>query len=75
MGGGELPDDFTAYLVVLFGGEKDLLFCHDNDYNYGASFEKKMKSAGLSDNDINKIKIWVNDYPKEHPICGYWAIK
>ena len=34
-----------------------------------------MKSAGLNDNDINKIKIWVNDYPKEHPICGYWAIK
>ena len=71
MCGGELPDDFTAYHEVLFGGEKDLLSCNDNDYNYGASFEKQMKSAGLSDNDINKIKIWRSDYPKEHPICGY----
>ena len=75
MGGGELPDDFTAYLEVLFGGEKGLLFCDDNDYNYGPSFEKKMKAAGLSDKDVDKIKIWGSDYPKEHPICGYWAIK
>lgn len=74
LGGGELPDDFTAYLEVLFGGEKDLLFCQDGDYNYGKSFENKMKAAGLSDADVNKIKIWGSDYPKEFPICGYWAI-
>jgi alpha-amylase len=48
--------------------------CNDNDYNYGKSFENQMKSAGLSDDDIYKIKIWSSDYPKEHPICGYWAI-
>ena len=47
MGGGELPDDFTAYLEVLFGGGKDLLFCNDNNYNYGATFEKKMKSTDI----------------------------
>lgn len=74
LGGGELPDDFTAYLEVLFGGEKDLLFCQDNYYNYGASFENKMKSVGLSEQDVYKIKIWGSDYPKEFPICGYWAI-
>jgi alpha-amylase len=31
-----------------------------------------MKAAGLSENDVQKIKIWSSDYPKEFPICGYW---
>ena len=34
MGGGDLPDDFIAYLEIIIGGEKDLLMCSDNDYNY-----------------------------------------
>lgn len=33
-----------------------------------------MKKEGLSDSDINKVKIWSSDYPKEMPICGYWII-
>jgi alpha-amylase len=33
-----------------------------------------MKKAGLSNADVNKIKIWSSDYPKEFPICGYWQI-
>jgi len=33
-----------------------------------------MKEAGLSDDDINKVKIWSSDYPKEFPICGNWVI-
>ena len=74
LGGGELPDDFTAYLAVLFGGEKDLLMCGGGDYSYGKPFIEKMKAVGLSDNDILKIKIWGSDYPKEFPICGYWEI-
>ena len=74
MGGGDLPDDFISYLEVIIGGEKDLLMCSDNDYNYGKNFEGFMKSAGLSDSDISKIKIWESDYPKEFPICGYWPI-
>jgi len=74
LGGGDLPDDFITYLEVLIGGEKDLLMCQDNDYNYGKSFEQKMKNAGLSDSDIYKVKIWSSAYPKEFPICGYWAI-
>lgn len=56
--GGSIPDDFISYLEVIIGGEKDLLMCQDNDYNYGASFANKMRAAGLSDSDINKIKIW-----------------
>ena len=74
LGGGDLPEDFTAYLEVLFGGEKDLLLCGDGDYSYGRPFINKMKDAGLSDSDIYKIKIWGNDYPKEYPICGNWDI-
>ena len=74
LGGGELPDDFTAYLEVLFGGEKDLLMCGGGDYSFGKPFVNKMKAAGLSDNDILKIKIWGSDYPKEFPICGWWEI-
>ena len=74
LGGGELPEDFTAYLEVLFGGEKDLLMCGGGDYSFGRPFVDKMKAAGLSDNDILKIKIWGSDYPKEFPICGWWEI-
>ena len=74
LGGNNLPDDFITYLEVIMGGEKDLLMCQDNLYNYGPSFEKILKQSGLSDSDVYKIKIWESDYPKEHPICGYWAI-
>lgn len=41
--GGSLPQDFTAYLEVIIGGEKDLLMCAENDYNYGVSFENEMR--------------------------------
>ena len=74
LGGGELPNDFTAYLEVLFGGEKDLLYCGDGFYSYGKNFENKMREVGLSGGDVFKIKIWGSDYPKEFPICGNWNI-
>lgn len=48
--------------------------CADNNYNFGQYFEKAMQTAGLSNSDIRKIKIWSSDYPKEFPICGYWII-
>ena len=72
LGGGDLPEDFITYLEVLIGGEADLLFCGEGDYSYGQAFADKMKAAGLSDSDVDKIKIWSSDYPKEFPICGYW---
>lgn len=74
LGGGELPEDFITYLEVIIGGEAQLLMCTDNDYSFGANFENKMRAAGLSESDIMKVKIWSSDYPKEFPICGYWAI-
>jgi alpha-amylase len=72
MGGGDLPDDWIAYLEVILGGEGGMLMCNDGPYNFGTSFHKKMTAAGLSESDIGKIKIWSSDYPKEMPICGYW---
>jgi len=57
--GGEIPGDFVAWLEVLLGGEKDLLMCNENSgYNYGMGFVNAMKAAGLSDDEIYKIKIW-----------------
>jgi alpha-amylase len=57
--GGNIPDDFVAWLEVLLGGEKDLLMCNaGSGYNYGMGFVNAMKAAGLSDADIYKIKIW-----------------
>jgi len=70
LGGGDLPEDFITYLEVIIGGEKDLLMCADNKYNYGRYFEQSMRAAGLSELDIYKVKIWSSDYPKEFPICG-----
>lgn len=74
LGGGELPDDFTSYLEVLYGGEKDLLMCSDNPYSYGVNLVNLLKKEGMSDKDIEKIKLWGNDYPKEFPICSSWVI-
>jgi alpha-amylase len=74
LGGGELPDDFMTYLEVIIGGEASLLMCQEGEYDFGVSFENYMRDAGLSDNDIAKVKIWSSDYPKEFPICGSWVI-
>ena len=71
--GGRLPEDFITYLEVIIGGEKDLLMCQSNDYNYGQNFADFMKQAGLSDDEVYKVKIWESDYPKEFPLCG-WPI-
>lgn len=74
MGGGDLPDDWITWLEVLLGGEKDLLMCNaGSGYNYGMGLTNSLKSAGLSDNDVYRVKIWQSDYPKEFPACG-WVI-
>lgn len=72
LGGGDLPADFMTYLEVLIGGEAGLLECNYNSYQYTKYFDDAMKKSGLSQSDIDKVKIWSSDYPKEMPICGYW---
>eukprot|EP00742_Colponemidia_sp_Colp-10_P003716 GILJ01003955.1.p1 GENE.GILJ01003955.1~~GILJ01003955.1.p1 ORF type:complete len:647 (-),score=79.81 GILJ01003955.1:225-2165(-) len=74
MGGGDLPADFITWLEVIIGGEKDLLYCQPGPYNFGQSFAEALHKSGLSDSDVNKIKMWSSDYPKEFPICGSWVI-
>lgn len=56
--GGQFPDDFISYLEVLIGGEKDLLMCQYSNYQYSQYFDDAMQKAGLSVEDISKIKIW-----------------
>ena len=68
---------FPSVLVcsqVLLGGESDLLMCNaDSGYNYGSTFEHQLLAAGISAEDVTKIKIWNSGYPKE-PEKGYCTI-
>ncbi|KAI8579463.1 hypothetical protein K450DRAFT_210259 [Umbelopsis ramanniana AG] len=72
--GGSFPDEFITWLEVLMGGEKDLLACQSSSYNYYTYLNQVLASNGISDTDIQKIKIWSSDYPKEFPICGSWIL-
>ena len=64
--GGSFPDDFATWLEVLLGGESDLLMCDPaSAYSYGADFATKLSAAGLSADDVLKVKIWNSGYPKE----------
>ncbi|KAG5640103.1 hypothetical protein DXG03_001210 [Asterophora parasitica] len=72
--GGSLPPDFITWLEIIIGGEKDLLACSNNDYNWYTNFNGYMSSAGLTATEIGYVKIWSSDYPKEYPICGSWIL-
>jgi alpha-amylase len=72
--GGVIPQDWQTYLEVIIGGEKELLECEEQYYDYALYFNSAMAAAGLSDADIEKVKIWQSDYPKEFPVCGYWPL-
>ena len=72
--GGSLPSDFITWLEVIIGGEKGLLCCDYNPYNFYQYLNDALKKNGLSDTDVAKIKIWSADFPKEHPVCGNWVL-
>ncbi|KAI8073295.1 glycoside hydrolase superfamily [Gongronella butleri] len=72
--GGSLPDDFISWLEVILGGEKDLLACQDSSYNFYTYLSDQLAASGISTTDVEKIKIWSSDYPKEFPACGSWVI-
>ncbi len=72
--GGSIPADWQTYLEVIIGGEKELLECEEQYYDYAVYFNDAMAKAGLSSDDIDKVKIWQSDYPKEFPVCGYWPL-
>ncbi len=61
-----LSSKSEAHRQILLGGESDLLMCNpDSGYYYGAGFEKQLLAAGITQEDVNKIKIWNSGYPKE----------
>ncbi|KAL7273623.1 hypothetical protein RUND412_003498 [Rhizina undulata] len=72
--GGSFPTDFITWLEVILGGESSLLACGGGEYSWYTNFNTLLSSAGLSNTDIAKVKIWSSDYPKEMPICGSWII-
>jgi alpha-amylase len=64
--GGTLPDDFVSWLEVLLGGEASMLIAdEDSGYNFGPYLTKALLAAGLSQTDVDKIKIWYSAYPSE----------
>jgi alpha-amylase len=52
--GGTIPDDWLTYLEVIIGGEKDLLECQYQYYQYSLYFNDALKKNGFSDADIAK---------------------
>lgn len=72
--GGSLPDDFITWLEIIIGGEGSLMACSGGEWSWYTNFDNELSAAGLSSEDIQKVKIWSSDYPKEMPICGSWII-
>lgn len=70
--GGTFPDDFIVWMEVLTGGEGDMLLCNPNSgYSYSKGLENILLASGLTMDDVTKIKIWFDAYPKQPDIdCG-----
>ena len=62
--GGQLPYDFMTYLEVLSGGESWLLV-RNEEYSYTAPFTARLQKHGLTDDEIECIKIFWSGYPTE----------
>ncbi|KAH6914463.1 alpha amylase [Coprinopsis sp. MPI-PUGE-AT-0042] len=74
MGGGSLPEDFLTWMEVIVGGEGKLMACSGGEWSWYTNFDNKLAAAGLSKGDVEKVKIWSSDYPKQMPICGSWIL-
>ncbi|TFK22391.1 alpha amylase [Coprinopsis marcescibilis] len=72
--GGSLPADFITWLEIIMGGEASLLACDGGEWSWYTNLDNKLAAAGISSQDIQKVKIWSSDYPKEMPICGRWIL-
>ena len=71
LGNVEFPDDFIIILELYVGMEKDMLLCNsEENYSFSKGLYKKLKDANFTENDINKIKIWTEDYPNKLPNCS-----
>ena len=70
--GGAFPEDFIVWMEVLTGGEGDMLLCNpDSGYSFSKGLENDLLSNGLTMDEVTKIKIWFDAYPKQPDIdCG-----
>lgn len=70
--GGRFPDDFIVWMEVLTGGEGNMLLCDpDSGYSYSKGLENDLLTNGLTMDEVTKIKIWFDAYPKQPDIdCG-----
>jgi len=62
--GGSYPVDFFTWLEVLTGGEGELLV-RDSDYSFTTHLTSKLQEQGLTDTEIDQIKLWWAPYPVE----------
>ena len=73
--GFEFPEDFIAVLELDFTDNKNMLICGNGNYSFSEPFVEKLFKEGISNNDINKIKIWNSFCPEELSKCdGVWKI-
>jgi alpha-amylase len=72
--GGTMPADYISWLEVILGGEASVLACDGGPNSWYTNFNSILSSKGFTATEINQIKIWSSDYPKEMPICGSWVI-
>ena len=63
--GGDLPADFITWLEVLTGGESSLLVQGDGEYSFTGGLTKRLQEQGMTEDEIEKIKIWWSGYPVE----------
>lgn len=70
--GGSFPADFIVWMEVLTGGEGDMLLCDPTSgYSYSKGLENDLLANGLTMDEVTKIKIWFDAYPKQPGIdCG-----
>ena len=58
LGNDNLPDDLFIYLE--FESNSNSIICGTDAYSYGSKFTEYLQGGGLSNNDIKKIKIFIN---------------
>ena len=73
--GGVFPDDFIA-IYIPENIVIEMTFCdEESELNFGKPFTQNLKDAGLSDDDIKKIKFFFQGFhaeePKFLPICDF----
>jgi alpha-amylase len=73
--GGRLPNDFLVWLEVIINEtSKPWLACELSQYNYFEYLTRLLYQQGLSEDEVDSIKLWAVDYPLNHPMCGHWVL-